>query len=356
MKRKNVVIIFIAFVAGLMALELRLFVLMTDGELAKTARSQSALSVELALHRPDFFDCNGERLTGSDDAAAALAFPRTESGYSLLQYVAADDRVDFLEQMEGNLPFAVRVNPNAASAAPDRVIAIKSRYSADAPCAHIIGTLGPDGHGDSGLEHALDDYLSKASASLCMTVEVNANRQPKSGETPALIQRGATGEGIILTIDKKIQQIVETQAETLIKRGAVVVVDCATSEIRAIASIPDFDPDNVAAYLSQEDSPLFNRALAAYNVGSIYKPVIAAAALSCGIDESFSYECVGRIEVDGQVYTCNDGAAHGTVDMHGAIVKSCNTYFIALGQRAGAAAIFNTASAMGLGKPVSLFG
>lgn len=69
------------------------------------------------------------------------------------------------------------------------------------------------------------------------------------------------------------------------EKGAVVVLDVHTGEIRAMASLPSYDPTNVAAALEDPDSPLINRALLPYSVGSTFKVLVAATAIEQGYAE-----------------------------------------------------------------------
>ena len=85
-----------------------------------------------------------------------------------------------------------------------------------------------------------------------------------------------------MTIDRDIQRIVERSAERYLTKGAVVVMDPADGDVLAMASFPTFQPEQVASLLEDEDGALLNRALAAYNCGSVFKLVSAAAALEAG--------------------------------------------------------------------------
>ena len=74
-----------------------------------------------------------------------------------------------------------------------------------------------------------------------------------------------------------------------------------SGEILAIASVPEYDPKNVADSLTADNSPFINKALMSYSVGSIFKPVVAACALENGISPLLGYECKGEIQVGDRI-------------------------------------------------------
>lgn len=82
-------------------------------------------------------------------------------------------------------------------------------------------------------------------------------------------------------------------------------------------------------------------------MGSVFKPVVAAAALEAG-ESGFVYTCPGWCAVDGRIFRCAGGIPHGEVDLAGALEKSCNGYFIRLGQALGADAVRAMAKAVAL--------
>ena len=74
--------------------------------------------------------------------------------------------------------------------------------------------------------------------------------------------------GVVLTIDKSIQQLTEHSLARYLKKGAAVVLDVPSGKILALASLPTFSQNNVASVLKSADSPLFDRATSAYSLGS----------------------------------------------------------------------------------------
>ena len=87
----------------------------------------------------------------------------------------------------------------------------------------------------------------------------------------------------------------------------------------------------------------------------MFKPVLAAAAIEAGLD-GLVVECPGYTMVDGQVFRCASGTAHGTVDLAAALEQSCNGYFIRLGQQLGAERVLEAARALGFGQHTPVAG
>jgi penicillin-binding protein 2 len=86
-----------------------------------------------------------------------------------------------------------------------------------------------------------------------------------------------------------------------------------------------------------------------FSVGSVFKPVVAAAALESGISEKFEYNCTGSVVYNGVTFHCHKKDGHGLIDMNDAVANSCNTYFIELALKTGAENIVDIASDFGFG-------
>ncbi len=352
MTKKRLLILFCVMTAGFMLLQARLFVMMTEDILETSADSQTLRKTTVSVQRPDFYDCRGEKLTDLETQPNAVVYPSGAAAW--LDGLVRDDALEsFREQMQGSRPFVIPLSEEAEDGLVQTVY-LPQRYGEKALAPHLIGYLGYEGGGVAGLEALFDDYLSAHTRRRVLEYEVNAQGLPTDSSNAWITDEGEVAEGIALTLDKRIQKLCEFAADDLIERGAIVVVDCESAELRALVSRPDFDQNDVAAALDAEDSPLLDRTLAAYNVGSIYKPLIAACAINAGI-EAFEYECTGAIEVDGFTYTCNDSTAHGEMTMESALVHSCNCYFIALGQRLGPEPLYHMGQNLRLGSAISLW-
>lgn len=257
--------------------------------------------------------------------------------------------------------------------------------------SHVLGYLGQitdeemenytetDGYrretrvGKSGIEKAFEKELhGQDSVSL---VQVDA-----AGKVTRLLSRSKAqkGKNVRLTLDADLQKTAEESLQEALNQaaaggvfqskygdypmtyaknaasGAAVVLDVKTGQVLAMASAPDFDPNDFAVSISQEKweslqrknlrdpmspAPLYNVAtMSAVQPGSTFKPVTALAALSCGLDQNRYLYDGGHVELGEKSYGCilwnHSRKTHGYVDLKKALAVSCNYYFydIASGQ------------------------
>ncbi len=170
------------------------------------------------------------------------------------------------------------------------------------------------------------------------------------------------GQDLQLHLDVRLQQVVHDALGD--QRGAVVALDVNTGAVLAAVSNPSFDPnlfvtgisfDDFRALNESRDVPLFNRFLQGqYPAGSTLKPMTGLAGLHYGIvDTRHTIHDPGFYQLSGvqRLYRCWRRQGHGAgVDMHRAIVESCDTYFYDLGHRMGIDLMHEFGSYFGLGK------
>ena len=100
---------------------------------------------------------------------------------------------------------------------------------------------------------------------------------------PTLYTAHEEAAGVQLTLSKTIQRACEGIAAATMDKGCILVLDTKTAKVRACVSYPFYDPRNVNKSIEANDTSLMNRAFSAYSVGSVFKPVLAAAALQEGL-------------------------------------------------------------------------
>ena len=174
-------------------------------------------------------------------------------------------------------------------------------------------------------------------------------------------QKGDKGKEIKLTLDTEVQKLCNNLLAD--KAGSISVMDIYTGEIIAMHSSPSFDPNLFLYGISYKDwdnikdnpdKPLINKTISGlYSPGSTIKPIVALSALENNvISPNFKVRCTGKMEMYGQTYHCWKKKGHGVVDLRGAIIQSCDTYFYEMSRRLGVDRLKVTASRFGLGNKV----
>lgn len=220
----------------------------------------------------------------------------------------------------------------------------------------------PDLVGKAQIELAYDPFLRGTPGKRIL--KRNAHGEIEEIEEEIEPQQGAR---VFLTIDAKIQYIVE-QALRVVGRGAAVVMDPNNGAILAMASVPSFDPNQFIPTISNADwkrlindptDPLTNRALGAYAPGSIFKICTALAGIRAGIGDK-EFTCSGGVQYGNKFMKCWVLTAkppqppHGPLHLSDAIKKSCNAFFYQYGNAAGIDQIDAVGIMLGLGKKTGL--
>lgn len=350
LKRRAITVFFLlaAMFAGIGA---RVFSVANNTQAAASAGA--GLRFDVAQLRGTIYDCNLKPLTNAEDCFKAIAKP-TQKAIAALEKELDAAQFDFVrEKMLAGEAVCVEVRSTDCNGKDILVVSHPVRYGSLA--CHIIGYCGYDGTGVSGIEKAYDSLLASVGKTVTARVEADANGRVLLGENIGVSASDAPVGGVVLTVDADIQRIVENALDSSgTECSAAMVIDVKTGAIKACVSRPVYDPKNVAAVLNDPDSPLINRAFLPFSVGSVFKPVVAAAALENGVDPSFSYVCTGSVTHNGVTFNCHKKDGHGKLDMKGATAVSCNTYFIALALETGAENIIETAELFGFGRETYL--
>ena len=254
------------------------------------------------------------------------------------------------------------------------VALIARRYYPYASCAaHVIGYMGEidksritklkdygyyvkDKVGYSGIEEKFDIYLRGEKGGQQVEVDSQGRQVRLLGYKPP-----AMGRDVELTIDLDLQQIADKLMDG--KKGAFVLMDVSTGEILVLSSAPAFDPNifvqrkdsgALAALLTSQDAPLFNRAISGqFPPGSVFKVVTAVAALkNKKISTSTTFVCSGSLRVGNRDFKCWN--VHGSLDFFQAMAHSCDVYFYHLSLLAGADAVTTTAHEFGFSVPTGI--
>ncbi len=223
------------------------------------------------------------------------------------------------------------------------------RYYKDNLFCHLIGYGGYTN--GSGLEKALDGALITNRALAIVTA--------KSAKSQPLWTQGYYNpnekdlSGVRITADLHIQRICESVMDELCPKGAVVVADVKTGDILAMASRPAYSQDNPSAYFGGGGSELLNRAISSYDMGSVFKIIVAGVALEEGIVTPESiFNCTGECTIGEVDFHCHKRDGHGSLTFEEAFAQSCNMPFYQLGQQLGWDIIRRYAEKSGLGKNI----
>lgn len=242
-------------------------------------------------------------------------------------------------------------------------------YSNDNLASTVLGFVGTDNQGLAGIEAQYDSTLTGTEG------RVIAAKTPAGAELPFSYEKvidAKAGNSLVLTIDEYIQSVVEKYLEENVEenkiqnRAACIVMDVNSGEILAMATKPDFNPNEPftitlqdeldedieklkekGEYSEEKEDELRSLALQdqwrnkavseTYEPGSVFKIVTASAALEeKTLSDSDTFDCPGYIKIADRRYNCARRDGHGHQSLAQAFMNSCNPAFITIGQRLGA--------------------
>ena len=246
-------------------------------------------------------------------------------------------------------------------------------YPAGPAVAHLVGYVGSASAKDYEREKnplLITPGFKIGKEGLERTLEKRLRGQP-GGQRVELTARGKlvrelepkpdrSGQTVKLTIDAGLQEYAARRMGD--QSGALVAMDVTNGDMLAFVSMPAYDPNSFSdgigrtewRMLSEDDHiPLLNKvAQGLYPSGSTIKPAMALAFLKQGIDPARRVHCPGGLRIGNRYFRCD--AVHGSMDMHSAIERSCNTYFWATGLITDPAATTEMVQYLGYGEKFDL--
>ena len=271
-------------------------------------------------------------------------------------------------------------------------------YPYGAFAAAVLGFTDGEGVGTYGLEKSYQSTLAGVDGRTITLKNAVGNAIADQNATTFAAKDGSN---LVLSLDVNVQEIVERYlneaiaANTVENRGCAIVMNVKTGAILAMASKPDFDPNNPLdysanlAYLSEqvqaepelytiyqkdengkeirdehgnkipEEDPDYtgtyrdiqwkNKAITElYYPGSVFKVITSAMGLDSGLATvNTTFTCSGAYGVAKETYHCAGHKAHGILNMADALRQSCNIYYIQLGQRIGSQKFYDYFNAFG---------
>ena len=273
-------------------------------------------------------------------------------------------------------------------------------YPYGAFAASVLGFCDGEGQGFYGLEKSYDSTLAGVNG---RTITIRNAYGNAIADNNATTYAAKDGSNLVLSLDVNVQEVVErylneaVYANNVENRGCAIVMNVKTGAILAMASKPDFDPNNPLDfsanlnYLSEQvqaepeiytlylkdpndpkqflkdengnkipdpdpdytgtyrDIQWKNKAITElYYPGSVFKVITAAMGVDSGkATYNTTFNCSGAYGVAKETYHCAGKKAHGTQNLAQALRNSCNIYFIQLGQRVGASLFYDYFDAFG---------
>jgi cell division protein FtsI (penicillin-binding protein 3) len=358
------------FVLWALAIESRLVYLqiVARAELAERAERQYSREVPAPGKRGDILDRHGRVLATSADADSIIAVPAVIDDAPgtvaklcrALGDCDARDREALLERLRRRNQFAWIRRLVSADAAK-RVEALglegigfrkESRrfYPNKELAAHLLGYVGVDNNGLSGIEFAYDGQIRGKDGNALVNTDARRHVFSRVARPPT------SGSSIELTIDQYLQHVAERElragvSENRAEGGTLIVMNPQTGEILAMANEPTFNPN---VYRDASEVQRRNRAVQdLYEPGSTFKLVTASAAIEGKVVpiDALIDTSPGYISVDSRVV--RDTSNHGVLSFSDVIADSSNVGAIKIGLKVGSERLGRYVQRFGFGRPVS---
>lgn len=222
--------------------------------------------------------------------------------------------------------------------------------------AHVLGYVGIDNQGLSGIELQYDKYLKGENGVIKYFSDAHGNKINLTD----IYRSPESGMNVSLTIDINIQKSIERELKNISDMfnpdmALAIVVNPNTGEILGMGSLPDFDPNNYKEY----GTSVLNRNLpiwSSYEPGSTFKVVTMSSAVEEGVIDIFNdhFYDAGKVNVDGSVLKCWKSGGHGDQTFLQVLQNSCNPGFVKLGQLLGKEKLFSYIDKFGFGNKTGI--
>ena len=357
------VYIIIMLFSGLIFFRLYTVSVSDFGVIMPALNSQHSRRLNIAERRGFIFDRNGRIIAGRAGLYNALIDPSKIDPENIhdaggeLALISNLDLESIMQQLKNGVPFIIQTHESLSNNYA-RSYPTYSRALDNNAAVHILGYLDSEKKGAAGLESAYNYLLEKTGAGVYAVYSSDALNKSFRSEPMRTVDSGYNNKtGLALTLDFNLQEQLEKIASEHLNKGAVIIADVKTGEILTSISRPVFALDNLAAYIESENGEFINRAFSAFTPGSVFKTVVAAAALESHPSYyDFTHDCTGTIDISGRIFRCFRLWGHGELNMTEAYAESCNTYFMALALDIGYAEIYAAAKNLGVGEFGSLDG
>ncbi|CEO90045.1 peptidoglycan D,D-transpeptidase FtsI family protein [Syntrophaceticus schinkii] len=340
-------------------------------KLTNLAVENRMVSLELGnVFRGDILDREGRSLLDSQGIYHLAVFPSllcnpsaaVEQLSTMLPEYSQQVEILLSDKINSRKPFLLKgtlTEEEALKLSQQKIpgiyaVPLISRYGHNTLARHIVGcttgsvTQGMVEKGIKGIEAFYNKELTPPEPVINLGVVVDGRGELLKGR--GLLLRGekgtvTKGKDVVLTLDRDVQQAVEKVLDEHIEKGAVALIDIPSGEIRALASRPSYSYNE--GFLQGEE---FDRSLKLIHPGSIFKIVVAAAALTEGVvhpDEKFN--CNGKYVFENrEEISCWKKEGHGEQTFREAFANSCNQVFVEVALRLGSQKLEHYSQLLGL--------
>ena len=335
------------------------------GEFEQRAEHQQQRSINVSAKRGIIYDRQGNELAMSilvdSGFAVPTEIPDLANAISLVSRITGEDARLVLADCRVHKTFCWVARKGNADTI-DRIRALnlqgihfqkesKRFYPKRELAAQVLGYVGTDDEGLSGVERAYNEQLQGKPGKMLISVDARKRWFGRIEKEPE------PGDNVVLTIDEKIQYIAERELEQGMKdtqaiAGTVVVENPRTGEILALANRPTFNP-NIRKEIRNE--ALQNRAVSdIYEPGSTFKLVTISAALEEKLtrpEEMFDCQ-MGSIVINGM--RIRDSKPHGFLSVSDVLAESSDVGAIKIALRLGENRFYHYIRAYGFGQPTGI--
>ncbi len=261
----------------------------------------------------------------------------------------------------------------------------KRYYPNSSLASNIIGFTDYKGDGVYGLEAYYNDYLSGTDGKAVYAKDAYGTEMAYTNDA---YYSAEDGYSLVLTLDEVLQHYLEKNLElcvsqhSIVNRACGIIMDCNTGAVLAMSTAPSYDLNYPSTLYSAYDLQRIEELTASgaseeeianieatyreqqwknkaitelYYPGSVFKTITCAAALEEEVvADDTSFSCHGYATVAGVKIKCHLSYGHGDLDLQGAVTKSCNPSFIAIGERLGIERFSKYLEAFGFTEPTGI--
>ena len=342
-------------------------------KLSTLAESLWSRELPIGADRGEIYDRNGKVLATNITTTSLVLIPNQiqnkEEVAQKLSEILNSDYEDMLAHVSKKTSIE-RVHPEGRQLSYDIASKIdelgydgvylvkesKRYYPYARVLSHVLGYVGIDNQGLSGLELTYDDYLTGKNGAIKYFSDGKGNRL----ELSEVYEEPQNGINIQLTIDLDIQLAAERELDNIMSKytpehALILAMDPDTGEILAMASRPNFDPNNYQDYTTEtinQNLPIWMT----YEPGSTFKIMTLATSLEEQTVNLFedTYYDDGSVNVDGATIHCWKSGGHGAQTFLEVVENSCNPGFVELGQRLGTNTLMSYITNFGFGSKTGI--